>query len=147
MNGLSPAPSADAKSHTVMTVNKGSPKGDDCEADHLLNIVRAQIVTRRKAREATEFDSPLASETTVDLKKLIAAAQISDPLNQKLIKEVKASNNARRDYELSPEGLLMWGDRIYIPQQRSLINELMSIYHDCPQAGHWGMTKTLELLQ
>jgi hypothetical protein len=41
----------------------------------------------------------------------------------------------------------MWGDKVCVPQQRSLINELMSIYHDCPQAGHWGMMKTLELLQ
>ena len=148
-DGLSPAPSTDANSHAVKTVNEGSPKGDDCEADHLLKIVRVQVVTRRKAKEATQSESPLLKEPTVNLKKLIAAVQATDPLSQRLIKEIQnaPANQARGAYELSPEGLLMWGDKVCVPQQRSLINELMSIYHDCPQAGHWGMMKTLELLQ
>lgn len=43
--------------------------------------------------------------------------------------------------------LLLWKERLYVPQQRSLIYELLSIYHDCPQTGHWGVEKTLELIQ
>jgi hypothetical protein len=44
MNGLKLCTfSTDAKSHTVGTVNEGSPKGDDCEADHLLYFVWVQL--------------------------------------------------------------------------------------------------------
>ena len=49
----------------------GSPK--DGEADHLLGIVRLQMITRRRAREATRDKSPW-NEATRDLKQLVAAA-------------------------------------------------------------------------
>lgn len=81
-------------------------------------------------------------------KYLIRSVQTADPLSQRLIKEARNTKamKARESYMLSGD-LLMYKDRVYVPQQRSLIFELMSMYHDRPEAGHWGMKKTLELLK
>jgi RNase H-like domain found in reverse transcriptase/Reverse transcriptase (RNA-dependent DNA polymerase)/Integrase zinc binding domain/Chromo (CHRromatin Organisation MOdifier) domain/Integrase core domain len=148
--GLSPnsALIASTGSYCAGMVNEGSPQGEDQEADHLLHVIRVQVVTRKRAREATrnETQNPLA-QTTNDLKKLIAAVQATDPFSQRLIKEVREVGNTRTQFTLSLEGLLLWKERIFVPQQRSLISELLNIYHDNPQAGHWGVEKTLELLQ
>ena len=82
-------------------------------------------------------------------KKLVAAVQATGLLSQGLIsrKEVQGVVNARAHYSLSPEGILLWEGKPSIPQQRSLINELSTIYQDDPQAGRWGVTKALELPQ
>ena len=50
-------------------------------------------------------------------------------------------------YSRSEDGLLLYKRRLYVPNQRSLIGELLTLYHDDPHAGHWGVDKTLELLK
>ena len=87
-------------------VNKGSPQGEDHEeADQLLQIVRAQVVTRKSAREAAhnETQDPRVAPSN-DLKKLVAAVQATDPLSQRLTKEVQGVV-MRAHYGVSPEGI------------------------------------------
>jgi transposase InsO family protein len=38
-------------------------------------------------------------------------------------------------------------DRVFVPQQEAIRNQLLELYHDCPSGGHWGRDKTLELIQ
>jgi len=89
----------------------------------------------------------MRARTTVCRQKarqLVAAVQATDLLSQRLVKEVQGVVNACAHYSLSPEGILLWEGKLSIPQQRSLINELWTIHQDDPQAGSWGVTKTLE---
>jgi hypothetical protein len=47
------------------------PRAEDSEADHLLELVRLQAVTREEARKATQGESPLVDETVEGLLDLI----------------------------------------------------------------------------
>jgi hypothetical protein len=118
------------------------------EADPLLGIVEAQKVTRRRAKEATQEELPLQDEPSSGLRQLLAAAQGDDPYSRRVLKELATpEGTARAHYSKAADGLLLYKERLYVPQQRSLICELMQLYHDDPLAGHWGVTKTFELLQ
>jgi hypothetical protein len=48
-----------------------TPRAEDSEAGHLLELVRLQAVTRREAKEATQGESPLVDETAEGLLDLI----------------------------------------------------------------------------
>jgi len=41
----------------------------------------------------------------------------------------------------------LFDGKLYIPNQRSLIEELMSLYHNDLYVGHWGIEKIKELLK
>src|SRR2546421_8980630 len=45
------------------------------------------------------------------------------------------------------DGILRNGGRVFVPRQRALIDELLRVYHDDQFSGHWGVEKTLELIQ
>jgi hypothetical protein len=104
-------------------VNKGSPQGEDHEeADQLLQIVRAQVVTQNSVLEAAperqrpgavqnESQSPGVAPLG-ELKKLVAAVQSTDFLSQRLMKEVQGVVNACAHYSLSPEGILLWKEKL-----------------------------------
>ena len=44
------------------------------------------------------------------------------------------------------DGLLLHDNLVYVPHDDALRVELMQTHHDDPLAGHYGVTKTLELL-
>ena len=69
----------------------------------------------------------------------------------RLKKELR-TNSGREGYFLSPkgqgqEGLLYYKERVVVPSQKSLIQELLYLYHDDQFSGHWGIDKTKELLE
>ena len=120
--------------------------GETEEADHLLRVVRMQAITRRVAKRATHGEKSRGEKPVASLLELIVAAQESDPLAQRLKGEVERGEKAREHYRVQ-KGALLFKDRLYVPSQRSLIGELMQVYHDDEHAGHWGSEKTLELLK
>ena len=113
----------------------------DDEADHLLQLVRMQAVTRKRARSAVRGESPLHEKTAEGLLSQVKELQGEDPLCLRLRKECD-SGNARNGYELSQDGLLRYKDKVVIPQQKALTQELLYLYHDDQFAGHWGVEKT-----
>ena len=123
------------------------PTAEDSEADHLLELVRLQAVTRREARKATQEENPLGDKTAPNLLATIRELQGSDPLCLRLRKELGTGFTARNGYELGPQGLLLYKGRAVVPAQRALIQELLYLYHDDQLAGHWGISKTQELLE
>ena len=50
-------------------------------------------------------------------------------------------------YSIGQRGLLYYKERVVIPSQKSLIQELLYLYHDDQFSGHWGIDKTKELLE
>ena len=122
------------------------PRAEDSEAGHLLELVRLQAVTRKEAKEATKGESPLVDETAEGLLDLILQSQGTDPLCIRLQKELSTSSG-REGYSIGQKGLLYYKERVVVPSQKSLIQELLYLYHDDQFAGHWGIDKTKELLE
>ena len=121
-------------------------QAEDGEAGHLLELVRLQAVTRKEAKEATKGESPLVDETAEGLLDLILQSQGTDPLCIRLQKELSTSSG-RKGYSIGRKGLLYYKERVVVPSQKSLIQELLYLYHDDQFAGHWGIDKTKELLE
>ena len=46
----------------------------------------------------------------------------------------------------SDDGIITWKDRIYVPIDRKLREEIVRLHHDTPLAGHPGRHKTHELI-
>jgi hypothetical protein len=53
----------------------------------------------------------------------------------------------REGYSIGRRGLLYFKGRIVVPLQKSLLQELLYIYHDDQFSGHWGIDKTKELIE
>ena len=101
----------------------------DDEADHL-QLARMQAVTRKRARSTVWGESPLDEKTTEGLLSQVKKLQGEDPLFLRLRKECH-SGKARNSYELSQlDGLLRYKDKVDIPQQKALTQELLYLYHD-----------------
>ena len=122
------------------------PEAEDSEAGHLLELIRLQAVTREEAKKATQGESPLVDETAEGLLDLILQSQGTDPLCTRLKKELD-TNSGREGYFIGQKGLLYYKGRVVVPLQKSLIQELLYIYHDDQFSGHWGIDKTKELLE
>jgi transposase InsO family protein len=124
-----------------------APQGDGVEADHLLRLVKVQYLTRRRARAAVQSETP-TQEPSAGLRELVAAAQKEDAFCQRLVGDLKRDPSTRQSYQCTSDGLLLYkGERLVVPNQRSLVHELLRLHHDAEVAGHWGVQKTLELLQ
>jgi len=133
---------------------------EDIEVAELLPVLASQWCTRLEVLEASKVGS---HDDWPDVNRLIQRAQELDPTCRR-VKELKlydsdqsqthpttgrlAWQRGQRDWSLAEDGrLLCRSHRIYVPRQQSLMQELIRLHHDCPSAGHWGVRKTLDLLQ
>jgi hypothetical protein len=112
-----------------------TPRAEDSEAGHLLELVRIQAVTRQEAKEATQGENPLVNKTAQGLLDLILKSQGTDPLCTRLKKEL-GTDLGRRGYSIGQDGLLYYENRVVVPTQKSLIQELLFLYHDDQFARH-----------
>ena len=122
------------------------PQAEDSKASYLLELVRLQAVTRKEAKRATQGESPLVDKTVEGLLDLILQSQGTDPLCTRLRKEL-STTSGREGYSIGQRGLLYYKERVVVPSQKSLIQELLYLYHDDQFSGHWGIDKTKELLE
>ena len=82
--------------------------------------MRAQALTRREAKEATQEESPLVDETAEGLLNLILKSQGTDPLCTRLKKEL-GTDSSQKGYSIGQKGLLHYKERIVVPLQKSLL--------------------------
>ena len=125
-----------------------TPQEDEVEADHLITRVLAQTITRRRARQAARNEVP-QQEPSEGLRQLVAVAQKEDPFCIRVDKDLEKgdSTSTRPQYSRTKDGILLYKGRIVVPNQRSLVHELIELHHDEKSAGHWGIQKTTELLR
>ena len=71
--------------------------------------------------------------------------QITDPVINKLIEEVKAQQ--RVDFELRPDGVLLKQDRIYVPRDEEVKQAILEEAHSSAYAMHPGSTKMYKTLR
>jgi RNase H-like domain found in reverse transcriptase/Reverse transcriptase (RNA-dependent DNA polymerase)/Integrase zinc binding domain/Chromo (CHRromatin Organisation MOdifier) domain/Integrase core domain len=123
-----------------------TPQGDEVGADHLIRCVLMQKVTRKRARQAVLNEAP-RQEPSEGLRQLVAVAQKEDPFCTRVDKDLTVGDSTRPHYSRTSDGMLLYKGRILVPNQRSLVHEILRLHHDEPSAGHWRFQKTLELLQ
>ena len=123
-----------------------TPQEDEVEADHLMARVSQQTITRHRARQAAQNEMP-RQEPSEGLRQLVAVAQKEDPLCTRVDKDLSKGDSTRPHYGRTSDGILLYKGRMVVPNQRSLVHELVRLHHDEQSAGHWGVQKTLELLQ
>ena len=72
-------------------------------------------------------------------------------LEEKILDRVRnAQRNLSEDsltgFELDNEGFARLNSKIYVPEDKQLCQDIISMYHDSTPAGHGGAEKTLELV-
>ena len=83
---------------------------------------------------------------------MVAAAQKEDPFCKRVEKELAAqaqakstpgagqakasSDSTRPHYSRTDDEVLLYKGRLVVPNQRSLVHELLRLHHDEPIAGH-----------
>jgi hypothetical protein len=108
---------------------------------------RARRLPDAQVRPACASEQAYLAEAGTDLKELVGQLQGEDPETQRRKTAVQSSTPGFKGWSIGPEGLLRFKQRIYIPAGSNLRNTLISIHHDDPLAGHFGHTRTLELIK
>jgi hypothetical protein len=141
----------------------GSVAPQDPEAAKLLPVLSDQRWARSEVRSASKAASLDGQSLSEELVQLLKRAQELDPQCRR-VRELKLH---RPDQLQTPPttgklawqrgwnsqswaedaGLLCRDGRVYVPAQEALKSEILKLFHDCPSAGHWGVRKTLDLLQ
>ena len=88
------------------------------------------------------------------LKDLIAILQKDDPFVQHKREAIQKRTTRKKDKELDQgqwhfckDGLLYYLQRLYVPDDEAVWDELIACFHEDPLAGHFGEKRTLELIQ
>ena len=112
-----------------------TPQEDEVEADHLVARVLQQTITRRRARQAAQNKIP-RQEPSESLRQLVVVAQKEDPLCIRVDKDLSKGDSTRPNYGRTSDGILLYKGRMVVPNQRSLVHELIRLHHDERSAGH-----------
>ena len=121
-------------------------------ADWQLNPVAGtvgckQLVPRSIAR-VLAMDETAYNRESASMVELIKALQLEDPLVAKIKKGEAVENRMRKAgvWTFDSQGLLRCSRQLYIPEDNAVREELLKRHHDDPLAGHFGVSKTQELL-
>ncbi len=150
-------PNSGLRSRSVVTAG-------DPDAAKVVQLLASQTITRAEAKDALDGVNPCADGSPLlsqHLVELIRHSQELDPKCTRIMAEQELSLLAQDNdpaYEvvpgwsimlpIFPEGptLLCRNGLVYVPPQEALKAEILSLFHDCPSAGHWGARKTLDLI-
>ena len=108
---------------------------------------RSQLVPSRMVCAATSREDPLADESPGDLKDMIRELQNKDTMVQEKIHAILEDVTRAKHWSLDVERLLYYKGRLYVPVAGNLRRRLIEIHHDEPLAGHFGRTRTEELVK
>jgi len=105
------------------------------------------LIPRTWICAATERATALAAlqESLLDLVKV---AQRNDPGCRDIVEKRSGKRTPSGDviWQKDDAGLVRYRSRIVVPDDPALRDEVMTLHYDDPLAGHFGVSKTLELL-
>lgn len=110
-------------------------------------LSRSQFVPPRMVFAAAANEDPLADESPRELKRLIKELQENDKMVQERTNAIIAGNSKGKHWSIDSEKLLCYKNRLYIPVEGKLRRKLIELHHDEQLAGHFGRTRTEELLK
>ena len=106
-----------------------------------------RAVTQREVERACVVEQVYSLDTTTELKAMIGQLQGEDPETRRRIADLPTEMRGSQKWLVDQEGLLRYQNRLYIPERNGLRQKLLNIYHNDPLAGHFGRTRTTELLK
>jgi transposase InsO family protein len=86
-------------------------------------------------------------EANIDLKSLIHRLQNDDPETTRRKAAVQQGAKGFKNWHVDANGLLRFKNRLYVPASAKLRQKIISLYHDDRLAGHFGRSRTEELLK
>jgi transposase InsO family protein len=89
-------------------------------------------------------------EVTESIRNTLLELQRLDPFVKDKVYELIPKPNrpgSERHWILDQEGLLRFKGAVYVPNEKSIQSELIHIHHDGVTAGHFGVRRTLEVIQ
>ncbi|CCO35435.1 Retrotransposable element Tf2 155 kDa protein type 1 [Rhizoctonia solani AG-1 IB] len=92
-----------------------------------------------------EQDGPLQSQIKVEQRKDPSLDDIIEFLTVKQENAPPSIRKAYVDYRLDDE-ILLFQDKVLVPDNNNLKKEILKLYHDSPLVGHPGQQQTLELV-
>ena len=75
-------------------------------------------------------------EPSESLRQLVVVTQKEDPLCIRVDKDLSKGDSTRPNYGRTSDGILLYKGRMVVPNQRSLVHELIRLHHDERSAGH-----------
>ena len=116
--------------------------------DPLFQLAGVQVVIPRK--EVRDLPEEPYEKPQMSMKSLIKELQATDKTVMKFVEKSNEPPRRRRNkshWRLDSEDLLRFKDRLYVPGDAAVREELISKNHDDPLAGHFGVDKTVDLIQ
>lgn len=106
-------------------------------------------VTAEEVRRAIEPQPTYYDELAKPLIEILLEAQSRDTeLQSQFARETQPKCRRKSGvWTRTTSGLILYNDRVVVPREPALRQELMRLYHDDPLAGHFGIERTTELLQ
>ncbi|CEL61535.1 Retrotransposable element Tf2 155 kDa protein type 1 OS=Schizosaccharomyces pombe (strain 972 / ATCC 24843) GN=Tf2-1 PE=4 SV=1 [Rhizoctonia solani AG-1 IB] len=126
----------------------GKPNALSRRADHADIPPKAEVMIPDElfvniAKE--EQDGPLQNQIKVEQRRDPSLDNIIEFLTVKQENAPPTIRKAYRDYRLDDE-ILLFQDKVLVPDNDDLKREILKFYHDSPLAGHPGQQQTLELV-
>jgi hypothetical protein len=103
-----------------------------------------QVMLRSDAASALEAEAAY-STMSLTARHMIIKAQRGSAEAKELRRQL-AEDKLNKRWKLI-DGVLTYQGRLYVPPVRAVCEELMKRHHDDPYAGHFGVSRTLALLQ
>ena len=100
---------------------------------------------QQKPLNATEAGvQAIRSKTDKDLVEQITRLQRDDP---EVRRQKGGEKGPNKGWTIQTSGLLTYRGRMYVPHKEGLRTKLLQMHHDDPTAGHFGRSRTEELLK
>lgn len=110
-----------------------------------------QIIPRGLVRECTISEVTTEAEISKPLSSLIVQLQDGDPGIQRLKTRILYPRDRGRPgtgtvWSVDGNGAVKYKDRLWVPAEESVRQEILSTYHDDPLAGHCGVQRTMDAI-
>jgi transposase InsO family protein len=100
-----------------------------------------------QVQPACASETAYSCDLSAGLEELVGQLQDGDPETQRRKTAVTQANHGFKGWSVGCDALLRFKERVYIPMGSNLRTRLLSIHHDDPLAGHFGRSRTLELIK
>lgn len=139
-------PSYPRRSGEKASAERGEPeRSEDSNSAGIVGYP-VQRIPRAVVRQLIQGETAYTDGTGVDLEHVVRELQTSDDLCREITNDLRTFAGSWPGYTLDPQGTLFYKERLVIPEEASLREELLRMHHDDPRIGHLGANRTAELI-